>query len=70
MLILNIEGMTCDACKRTISNAISAAAPGMAFEVDLARKQVRFNDLPPDRQATVRNAIRDAGFGILDSGKG
>lgn len=70
MLILNIEGMTCEACKRAISNAISNAAPGLAFEVDLARKQVRFRELPPERQAVVRNAVRDAGFGILDSGKG
>lgn len=67
MHILQIEGMTCDACKRAISNAISLAAPGMTFEVDLRRHQVRFKDLPADRQAVVRNAIRDAGYGILDS---
>ena len=42
MHILQIEGMTCDACKRAISNAISNAVPGMAFEVDLRRKQVRY----------------------------
>lgn len=67
MHILTIEGMSCDACKRAISNAISNAAPGLAFEVDLPRKQVRFRDLPTDRQSVVRNAIRDAGYGILDS---
>lgn len=67
MHILQIEGMTCEACKRAISHAISHAAPGLAFEVDLRRKQVRFKDLPASQQAAVRNAIRDAGYGILDS---
>lgn len=69
MHILTIEGMSCDACKRAISNAISNAAPGVAFEVDLLRKQVRFRALPPERQADVRNAIRDAGYGVLESGR-
>jgi len=67
MHILQIEGMTCDACKRAISNAIGLAAPGVAFEVDLPRRQVRFRNLPVDKQALVRNAIRDAGYGIVDS---
>lgn len=69
MHILQIEGMTCEACKRAISNAIGLAAPGLAFEVDLRRHQVRFRDLPADRQVLVRNAIRDAGYGILESDK-
>lgn len=70
MHILQIEGMTCDACKRAISNAIGLAAPGVAFEVDLSRRQVRFRgDLPVEKQALVRNAIRDAGYGIVDSDK-
>lgn len=70
MYVLSIEGMTCDACKRAISNAISHALPGLAFEVDLPRKQVRVKDLRADRQAVLRNAIRDAGYGILDSRPG
>jgi len=69
MHILQIEGMTCEACKRAISNAIGLAAPGIAFEVDLPRRQVRFRDLPAEKQALVRNAIRDAGYGIVDSDK-
>lgn len=67
MHILTIEGMTCDACKRAISNAISNALPGLVFEVDLRRKQVRCKNLPADKQAVLRNAIRDAGYGILES---
>ena len=69
MHILQIEGMTCDACKRAISNAISNAVPGMAFEVDLRRKQVRYRNASSSQQAAVRNAIRDAGYGILESGR-
>ena len=69
MHILSIEGMTCEACKRAISNAISNAVPGMAFEVDLRRNQVRYRDASPNEQAAVRNAIRDAGYGILESGR-
>ncbi|MEK9968281.1 MAG: heavy metal-associated domain-containing protein [Ferrovibrio sp.] len=67
--ILMIEGMSCEACKRAISSAINLAAPGTAFEVDLERKQVRFNDLPPDRFSLVRNAIREAGYGIIETGR-
>jgi copper chaperone CopZ len=67
MHVLNIEGMSCEACKRAISNAISNALPGLVFEVDLPGKQVRVNDLPADRLAALRNAIRDAGYGILDT---
>ena len=69
MHILSIEGMTCDACKRAISNAISNAVPGMAFEVDLKRKQVRYRNATTEQQVAVRNAIRDAGYGILESGR-
>lgn len=67
MHVINVEGMTCEGCKRAISNAISHAAPGTTFEVDLNRKQVRVRDLPADRLAAIRNAIRDAGYAILDS---
>jgi copper chaperone CopZ len=67
MHVMNVEGMTCEGCKQAISNAISHAVPGIRFEVDLARKQVRVGDLPADRLALVRNAIRDAGYSILDS---
>ncbi|WP_341701948.1 heavy metal-associated domain-containing protein [Ferrovibrio sp.] len=67
MNILDIEGMTCEGCKRAISNAISNAAPGTAFEVDLRRHQVRIGNLPPERLALIRNAIRDAGYGVADA---
>lgn len=67
MHILQIEGMTCEGCKRAISNAISNAVPGMAFEVDLRRNQVRFRSATPEQQADIRNAIRAAGYGILES---
>lgn len=69
MHILLIEGMTCDACKRAISNAISNAAPAIAFEVDLRRNQVRFKAVSSEQQAAIRNAIRAAGYGILETGR-
>ena len=69
MHILQIEGMTCEGCKRAISNAISNAAPGLAFEIDLRRNQVRFRASTPDQEADIRNAIRAAGYGILESAK-
>lgn len=67
MHVMNVEGMTCEGCKRAISNAISLAVPGTTFEVDLRRKQVRVGNLPPERLVLIRNAIRDAGYSILDS---
>lgn len=69
MHILMIEGMTDEASKRAISNAISNAVPGMTFEVDLRRRQVRYRQASPGQQAAVRNAIRGAGYGILESGQ-
>ena len=67
MHILQIEGMTCEGCKRAISSAISNAVPGLPFEIDLRRNQVRFRASTPEQQAVVRNAIRAAGYGILES---
>lgn len=67
MHILQIEGMTCEGCKRAISNAISNAAPGVPFEVDLRRNRIRFRAVTREQQADIRNAIRAAGYGILDS---
>lgn len=67
MIVLKIEGMTCEGCKRAIGNAIGHAAPGVKFEVDLRRRQVRINHLSADLLALVRNAIREAGYGIRDS---
>lgn len=70
MHTLQIEGMSGEACKRAISNAISLAAPGTAFEVDLRRRQVRIGRLPAGLLAEIRNAIRRAGYGILESKSG
>lgn len=67
MHVMKIEGMAGEGSRRAISHAISHAVPGTPFEVDLKRKQVRVGRLSPDRLALVRNAIRDAGFAILDS---
>jgi copper chaperone CopZ len=64
---LNIEGMTCESCKRAISTAIGLAASGTPFEIDLTQQQVRFNALSAEQVTLVRNAIRDAGYGILST---
>lgn len=55
-----VDGMTCSGCARSVSNAITKAAPDAAVTVDLATGTVLVDgDIPPE---LVRQAVEAAGF--------
>ncbi len=55
-----VLGMTCGGCVNAVSNAIQAAAPGAAIEVDLEGKSVTIEGAVDD--AIIKQAVEDAGF--------
>lgn len=55
-----VGGMTCGGCARSVSNAITKAAPAAAVTVDLATGTVMVDGGVP--QDTVRTAVEAAGF--------
>jgi len=56
----SVLGMTCQGCASSVTNAISAAAPGSEINVDLDAKQVTVTGC--DDQAVIAQAVDDAGF--------
>ena len=55
-----VDGMTCGGCARSVSNAITKAAPDVAVTVDLATGTVLVDGgVPAD---VVRQAVEAAGF--------
>ncbi|MFY3135960.1 heavy-metal-associated domain-containing protein [Achromobacter xylosoxidans] len=52
--------MTCGHCVKTITGAVTAAAPGASVAVDLPTHRVTVNGT--DQADKVEAAIRDAGY--------
>ena len=64
MLELNVEGMTCDHCVRTVREAVRSVAPQATVAIDLARGAVRVDgDALP--VARVIAAIEEEGYKII-----
>lgn len=60
MQVLNVTGMTCGGCVKSVEKAVAKAAPDVAVTVDLAAGKVSFADgVDP---APVIAAIERAGF--------
>jgi copper chaperone len=55
-----VDGMTCGGCARSVSNAITKAAPEAAVTVDLATGTVLVDGGIPVE--VVRQAVEAAGF--------
>ena len=55
-----VLGMTCDGCAKAVTNAIKAATPEAAVEVDLDGKQVTVEGAGDD--SAIQQAIESAGF--------
>lgn len=55
-----VDGMTCGGCARSVTNAITKAAPSAAVTVDLPSGTVTVDGgVPAD---TVKRAVEAAGF--------
>jgi len=55
-----VEGMTCQGCANSVTNAIKAVAPESEISVDLDAKQITVLGLNDD--AMIAKAVDDAGF--------
>ena len=55
-----VLGMTCGGCANAVSNAIQAAVPGAAIEVDLEDKSVTVEGAVD--VTVIKQAVEDAGF--------
>ena len=60
MLRLNVEGMHCGGCARSVTKAVHAADPRARVSVDLATRTVEaITDVDP---VAILTSIKDAGF--------
>ncbi len=62
MLRLNVEGMSCGGCARSVTKAIKAIDPQADVRVDLDRKTVEAVTSADPR--AVSKAIADAGYTV------
>jgi copper chaperone len=58
---INIKGMSCQHCVRSVENALAAVAGVSQVEVSLEKAQARYLGSGVDREQ-VRAAIRQIGF--------
>lgn len=56
-----VDGMTCQGCARSVTNALTAALGEVSVAIDLASKQVSVTPDPADL-ALVEQTITQAGF--------
>ena len=64
-ITFGIEGMSCNGCVKTVTQALQSVAGVQAAEVSLAdaRATVRFDETRT-RPEAVRQAVIDAGFDV------
>ncbi len=66
MYELQVEGMSCSGCVRSVTKSVQAIDGNARVDVDLASKKVRV-----ETQASldaVKSAIRDAGYDVTAGG--
>ncbi|MEI2386416.1 cation transporter [Breoghania sp. JC706] len=62
MIVLNVEGMSCDHCKKAVANAVSGADPKAQYSIDLESGRVEVTSELPAK--TFADAIEEAGYDI------
>lgn len=65
MLELKVDGMTCQGCVRSVTNAIKAVDDKAIVTIDLQTKSV---NVKTDKSLnTISETIEDAGYDVLES---
>lgn len=62
MKILKVNGMHCGHCKAAVEEAAGKISGVSKPEVDLAAKELRYEESAPVDQEALKQAIRDIGF--------
>lgn len=65
MYELQVEGMSCGGCVRSVTKSVQTVDAGAKVEVDLKSRKVRI-DTGADLQA-VKSALADAGYPVTAS---
>lgn len=65
MLELKVDGMTCQGCVRSVTNAIKAVDDKAIVTIDLQTKSVNVKTDKPLN--TISETIEDAGYDVLES---
>jgi copper chaperone len=65
MYELQVEGMSCGGCVRSVTKSVQTVDGNAKVEVDLANKKVRIESRAS--LETVRSAIADAGYPVSAS---
>lgn len=65
MYELQVEGMTCGGCVRSVTKSVQAVDAGARVDVDLASKKVRIES--GASLDAVKAAIDDAGYDVTAS---
>ena len=64
-ITLNVSGMTCDGCERSIQNALARIDGVASVEADHQRGTTTITlETPVDRK-TLEGAVEDAGYDVL-----
>ena len=63
MIKLNVEGMTCGGCARSVTNAVKRVDPGASLNIDVASRKVDLETSASFEE--VRGAIEAAGYRVV-----
>ena len=65
-ITLNIQGMTCSGCVKSVTNALNQVAGVQSVDVSLDHNNATINfDDGQVQQSTLKEAIEDAGFDVV-----
>lgn len=65
-ITLNIEGMTCGGCVKSVTNALNQVAGVQSVDVSLDDKNAKISfDDSQTQERNLKEAIEDAGFDVV-----
>lgn len=65
MIVLNVEGMSCDHCKKAVAGAVEGVDPKATYSIDLDAGKVEITSAEPSQR--FAEAIEEAGYDIVGS---
>lgn len=66
--ILKVKGMSCQHCVMSVTKALSQLEGIKNIQVDLAKGEVRFDNLKEVASNRIEKAITDAGYEVTSQG--
>ncbi len=63
--LLKVKGMSCQHCVMSVTKALSRLEGVKNIQVDLAKGEVRFDNLKSVASNQIEKAIQDAGYEVV-----